>query len=418
MPNYHFTEEKIEQEISARPKVPIDRITVDSRKTGFDNAVYYVQGEEIFMIKNVGGSLVLHDPKQSGLNKLHVGNLILENPHIESIQEGEYGPRVDLNQLDLKIAQKRLETLEKRRNKDFLEELILKYAIFGTRYSVPHRLKELAASPQTLEKMIQWQQALVTNLEQIPDNTFLSQRNTSLEGHSVHLVGEIERNIQDYNKWSTQQETRKGQRAPKIIAAPEIFDKMLRLYDIFKESLHFIYEHDFLELSSPRIYWEKVDALGEQPFSGIDFVKYDARVLQHIDRHFPGSGIVGSKFTSTRFKNAAQVIDYAFEQLKSKGYNGEQTVLEMPFDQQVGLMSIMSKKDVPPGYEIKRDIRDGEHEVNVVSGLDMHPTNILTVIAGPIEDTDYHSFLTAFPGQNYPPIEGNEELWKNLVFIT
>ena len=54
------------------------------------------------------------------------------------------------------------------------------------------------------------------------------------------------------------------------------------------------------------------------------FVKYYKCFMQHIKRHFPGSGIAGSVFTG-RFRNPRQVIDFAYDAIFNL-YEGRQLI--------------------------------------------------------------------------------------------
>lgn len=62
------------------------------------------------------GSVIFVDHTISGFNKLHIGELVVNNPHIESNKEyGISGPRLDLSRVDRSYADLRLKYLKRIR---------------------------------------------------------------------------------------------------------------------------------------------------------------------------------------------------------------------------------------------------------------------------------------------------------------
>ena len=157
-------------------ELPItDALTTKYSSRKFNRASYNKSSEDVFLINNCEGSLILVDKLRMGINKLHIGELIIRNPHAEVYGSRGEGPRIDLNRIDAKYARERLEELKKWRNLEYTEKLKLMYDRLGW-YSVPHRLNQLDISPQGLEIKINLMGKLVKYLESRKDNTSRDKR--------------------------------------------------------------------------------------------------------------------------------------------------------------------------------------------------------------------------------------------------
>lgn len=144
-----------------------------------------------------------------------------------------------------------------------------------------------------------------------------------------------------------------------------------------------------------------------------NFVKYDVEFMDHLARHIRGSETVGSTFRGEL--DPKDIVDYAFEKIR-RPYSGEKKAFEISVPFAVGYDGVIHLSKVPRGIEVRKLVRDGRHEVNVVSGIRKIPTRNLVVVAGPMEGTEKHGFLSIYPGQACPPME-NREFWERHAFI-
>ena len=89
MPDYHFV-----TEVPATENLPEYRFTVSlGSETSKHNPIgvnkgYLIRGSPLFTIKDCLGSLIFIDRTRAGLNKLHIGELQIQNPHIETCTAG------------------------------------------------------------------------------------------------------------------------------------------------------------------------------------------------------------------------------------------------------------------------------------------------------------------------------------------
>lgn len=142
-----------------------------------------------------------------------------------------------------------------------------------------------------------------------------------------------------------------------------------------------------------------------------NFVKYDHKFMDHLDRHIKGSETVGSTFRGE--VQVIDIIDFAFT--KMRHYNGERMVVEVDLPYVVGLEGVIALSKLPRGTEIKREKRDKKYEVNVVHGIRKRETSHLIIIVGPLKD-GRHGFLSIYPGMYCPELE-DREFWEKHAFI-
>ncbi len=415
MPEYHFVPELIETNT-----LPADRITASYERKSFNRARLFQSGEAAFILQDCLGSLILIDRARTGLNKLHIGELQIRNPHIERYDsKGKAGPRIDLNRIDIDYAQARLKELENWRREEYREQLREKYKLMGG-YSVPHRLKQLNISPKGLEEKIEQMRNLVARLENQLGNTFISEQAKEIEFES-----RVFRDLADKGAsgFSTFGMTKKERRKPKIIINPEIISKGNVIYDLIKKVFDFTENHENFDPQRAADYWKNVDSWGECRVGDYIFTRYEADFWHHLKRHFPNSPTVGSKFGMVGkvqgqefFSTPRSVIDFAWKEVQKKGYNGEKTVIELDFDYPIGLEGVVALSDLPEGTEVKPEVRDGKNEVNIAYNVMKKPTNHLVISMGPLEKGG-DGFLSIYPGKFCPELDEDKEFWDRHAFI-
>ena len=136
-----------------------------------------------------------------------------------------------------------------------------------------------------------------------------------------------------------------------------------------------------------------------------NFVRYDPKQIEHIERHLEGSCTTGSHFTRGAFSSARDLVDYACEHIQD--YAGEKIVREVDVGRDIGYDALVLLRDVDPGFNsVSRESRGGnDFSVSVVRGFPHLPkkkTRQMVVVAGPLGNTDKHGFYTIFPGTNTP----------------
>ncbi|MFH1307435.1 MAG: hypothetical protein ABIH72_01130 [archaeon] len=403
MVKYHFTSSNQE------------KLIVEYFKSGsFNKATYSIQGNKLLVFKNLEGSLILEDLSRQEFNKLHFGQ-VTRVPHLERSIDAEEGPRFDLASFDLEYACKQLEESRKRRDKiGHIDDMVARY-IKNARYNTPHRLKELAASPETLNHIISTQEENIEQLAEVWFPTYLSTLTEQLESKLLALQKNFEKKVRDYVHPEGD-----SKKASKKIHSSDILGSISEIYKSFQQALSFMSQHPNFDTQSASNYWQNLDSLAEK-LNGFEFLKYDPEFISHLSRHFPGTSTPGSIFTKHCFQNPIQVIDWAFSILKkpdSKSfYQGQILHYTAKMPNTVGLDAVILVSELPDNTEIKKEKRDGLHEINVAYGIEKRPTNLITIVAGPIPEKDYHGFLSIFPGKNYPPIEEAPEVWEELAFI-
>lgn len=157
---------------------------------------------------------------------------------------------------------------------------------------------------------------------------------------------------------------------------------------------------------------------------GLDgFLKYHPPFMEHLKRHFPKSGIVGSVFTG-RFRTPRQVVDYALSAIEPI-YRGERLVHIVRFGEDIGLDAIIPLNGIPEGKTISREGRTvkldagrpASYTVQVVYGIKRRPTRQMVIIAGPLLDKPkYHGFISIYPGVHAPDFS-NKTFWRRYAFI-
>ncbi len=249
MVKYHFTSKA--PETNPNPE-EVEKVTATYHTKGFESAKYCNGGEQAMKLKNDSGSLILIDNFREGVNKIHIGDLIIKNPHVERYQDKAEGLRVDLHDVDIVFAQRRLKELENWKSPEHREALRNLYASRGW-YSTPYRLKQLKISEKGLDTKIQEMHDHVLSLVKDPNNTFISERVGDLELMSTDLITTMGAQIKTF--------VPQKKNAPKIIHDPSITDQANTLYVILGQTLDFIEEH--ANITDSADYWEQVAAWGD-----------------------------------------------------------------------------------------------------------------------------------------------------------
>jgi len=387
-----------------------DRLTATYKSRIFEMATYIKNSEEIFLIDDCQGSLILVDKLRKGLNKIHIGKLVIKNPHAEVYGSRGEGPRIDLNRIDVVYAKERLEELRKWRNPKYREELKEKYDRLGW-YSVPHRLNQLDISKASLELKIQNMEKLVQYLENRKDKTFVSDIALEIEKKSDNLMEILRKAPSQFPEGHN----KRDRRFPKMIICSNIIDSVEGIHCLVNRVFNFAEHHENFNFRRATKYWENVDSWGECRIGNYIFTRYEADFFKHLKRHFPKGKTVGSTFNDC-FTSPRKVIDFAWKKIQTTGYNGKDTTIELNFSRPIGLEGVIALSDLPAGAEVKQDIRDEKHKVNVVSGIEKKPTNHLVITMGPLEKGG-HGFKSIYPGKFCPDIDKEPGFWKTHAFI-
>ena len=259
-----------------------DTLTTKYSSKKFDRASYNKSSEDIFSINNCQGSLILVDKLRIGINKLHIGQLIIRNPHAEVYGSRGEGPRIDLNRVDVRYAKERLEELKKWRNPEYTEKLKLRYDRLGW-YSVPHRLNQLDISPQGLELKINLMSDLVQYLEHRGDNTFVSDTAIEIEKRSDKLMKILENAALQFGEITN----KRDQRFQKIVICSNIIERAEKISSLVNGVFNFAEKHENFDFERAKKYWQNVDSWGECRIGDYIFTRYDSDFFTHLKRHFP-----------------------------------------------------------------------------------------------------------------------------------
>ena len=262
MPTYHFTD--------GNHTEGIVEIETEHKAGAFKRAQCYstLPGNPkqypTLLIKDAGGSLILADvvgSKSGRLSKIHIGRLLIRNPHVEVYREGgAEGPRVDLHEVDLRFARERLAELLSWRDPSHREALMRRYTTTPVCnwYSTPHRIKQLKISKDGLEGRIREMYELVASLAEKPDSTFVSDNTYTLEEMSTNLVRVINDKVRAAEiDQKILPKSRAEQQKPKIIVAPETLFQACQIYHLLTAVLSYIARNAKVEESEQ--YWRKID---------------------------------------------------------------------------------------------------------------------------------------------------------------
>ncbi len=249
MPTYHFVAEPFTQ--TPEQVLPSSRITAEYGKLSydrfglFDRALYIVSKERRLIIGNCEGSLMLidaeRDVSQNPINKLHIGELQIRQPHAESYeQKGVKGVRVDLAEFDTHFARALLADLRGRRDPQHREELLAEYRARKQWYCVPFRMRQLSISEIGLKDKISELEGHIDWLRQPPQREtrrFVSTIAHYLESQSYKAVQlmNFER-----NGVCSQKMTQKEKRSPKIIVNSDIWNLVTEIDRKTREVFDFI----------------------------------------------------------------------------------------------------------------------------------------------------------------------------------
>jgi hypothetical protein len=142
--------------------------------------------------------------------------------------------------------------------------------------------------------------------------------------------------------------------------------------------------------------------------SEYDFVKYDPKQMEHIERHLEGSQTAGSHFAKGAFASARDLANYACEHIQD--YAGQRLVREVDVERTIGYDSLVELENLSAEAVVTQEPRGRDsYLVNVVRGVKKTPTKQIVVVAGPLREQGKHGFYTIFPGQNAPSFPVNRE---------
>ena len=415
MSKYHFVPELIETST-----LPADRVTASYERKSFNRAKLFQSGEATFILQDCLGSLILIDRTRTGLNKLHIGELLISNPHIERYDsKGKAGPRIDLNRIDIDYAREKLKDLESWRREEYREALRIRLDGLGW-YSVPHRLNQLDISNAGLELKIQHMKELITYLDARSDNTFVSEQAKEIEFKSHKFVDLTDEAASGFSTYGM---TKKQRRKPKIIINPEIISEGGVIHDLVKEVFDFTENHENFDPKRAKDYWKNVDSWGECRVGDYIFTRYEADFWHHLKRHFPNSPTVGSKFGLVGkikgqefFSTPRSVIDFAWKEVQKRGYKKEKTTIKLDFTYPIGLEGVVALSDLSSETKVEREKRDGVHKINIAYNVMKKATKHMVIILGPLE-TGRHGFTSIYPGQFCPKIDEDPDFWDKHAFI-
>ncbi len=257
MAKYHFVKHK-DREVAI--ETIGDKVTSEHKSDGtFDRLYYFDDSKKKLSIKDCLGSIIVIDRlNEETINKLHIGELLIRNPHAENYRfSGCEGPRIDLHQVDLLYAQQRLEELIRwKKDPEHRTQLLQRYSEkpISNWYSTLHRLEQLKISSQGLETKISEMQQQVELLQNQPNNCFVSDKAKELEQNTGVLISLIYQEARKLLEPQTKGEARK----PKIIYCPRVLSSAEEIYSTLKDVLKFIAgKEEYMKDISK--YWQEVD---------------------------------------------------------------------------------------------------------------------------------------------------------------
>lgn len=161
--------------------------------------------------------------------------------------------------------------------------------------------------------------------------------------------------------------------------------------------------------------------------NGFNFDKYNPVVLEHIERHFVGSDVPGSLFLPRAFKDAKAVVNFAYNHILD--YDGKKIIREVNCGKIIGLDALVERAKIPEHFGVQRKMREtsnrgkkymGDRAISystqIVEGMELIPTEILTVVAGPFPDCKKHGFISIYPGRSAPNFS-DKRFWREHVLI-
>ena len=378
----------------------------------FEEFLYYDGLDRQMLIKNVSGSTVLIDLASSHrLNKIHIGDLVVRNPHVEANLKGGIAPRVDLHELDLTYAKQRLDELERwRDDPEYRGHLRDYHYRKGDIYFVRPRLRQLAVSDDELERRIEQHENLVRTLETRDDSGFAYPLTNAIEADVQTLNCAVKAEIEEYLRTAVI-----TKRKEKIILPLVVVDIARGIYDKLGFVLRFVNER--ANYRKAERYWDEVERWG--PEEGHIFIGCMPGAREHIARHIEGSGVIGSglfkDFIPRFFPSMDKFLYYLARECKDAQFSLPSVAVEMEFPEPIGFESVIALEDLPPGVEVRREMRE-KYEVNVVSGIERRLTNNLIIVLAGWRMNEY-GVCTAFPGEEFAPMLDDEEYWSRHAFI-
>jgi len=279
MPKYHFIQGKeTGQGIEIVNGLPVPRITALYGQTEFKPFGNLASWESYFGVAggkaqgglefgNCEGSLMLIarylSTSENPLNKLHIGDLDIKRPHIESREErGDAGPRVDLWEFDIEYASNLWNELVLWRDPRHRKTLLAEYATYHW-YCVPHRVKQLGISQAGLERKLEELNEHIERLKRNPDRRLVSTLAHQIEsqclGISALMRDRIER--ESISAAQIEQLSKRQKLKPKVIEnAADVYAVAMEIGDATRRIFDFVRPR--VDIARARNYWQEVDAWG------------------------------------------------------------------------------------------------------------------------------------------------------------
>lgn len=400
MPKYRFKWENEGLEAQYKP---------DGR---FEEFLYFGGSGEQMVIKNARGSTVLVDLTSLHLlNKVHIGDLVVRNPHVEAYLKDGVAPRVDLHELDLYYARQRLEELRRWRDNPGYREFLRDYHYKKVdAYFVRPRLRQLAVSEDELEKRIEEHESLVSALEITDDSDFVFPLTSSIEADVQTLDCVAKAEIEEFLRTTVITKRRE-----KVIRSLVVVDVARDIYGKLEKVLGFV--NGRANYQEAGRYWERVAEWC--PKGSYVFIGCIPGAREHIARHIEGSGMIGSgffgDFIPRVFPRMDEFLYYAIVESKGVEFHGAPVGVEREFPEPVGFNSVIALEDLPPQARVRRGRRE-QFEVNIVSGIERKRTNKIVIVLAPWEGNEY-GVHTIYPGERLAPMLTDEEYWSRHAFI-
>ena len=269
MPKYHFVYET-EEDLLRRQITP-NRVTATYSASfhgglgNFSKAELYDNSERIMTFGNCEGSLIVVDETRNGINKLHVGELVMGTPHVESkeLPGQEQGPRADLFDFDIDYAKHQLKRLRDWRSEEVKDKCRKEWS--GMKwYCVPYRMAQLDISPEGLERKIQEMEAHISILKGDQNRHFVRTRARKIELMAGKVVPIMTFNADVYD---SEQEVliekgvlghRQREKISKVIADPEVLRIVRDMRILALEVMDFIAPK--IDLERAKHYWQNLAA--------------------------------------------------------------------------------------------------------------------------------------------------------------
>jgi len=277
---YHFVRDCSELK-AEQVQLPRDRITVTYRGEKYEKFGDFYRSEHFsdsrrdMIVGNCEGSLMVIDSaidvSENPLNKLHIGELVMRTPHVESFEQGGLkGIRADLACFDIQYAGQMLDELTLWRDSSYREGRLKEYETERKPngeprwYCVPHRIAQLKISPLGLEKKIEEIQRVIEGLGR-PDaretREFISEENKKIEANCYEMIKLMGARVHSMDRLLNEKReagklTKREQQKPKVMTSKDIFALAEKVYSDLKDVLNFVRKK--VDIRAASNYWQTV----------------------------------------------------------------------------------------------------------------------------------------------------------------